>query len=448
MALAYQYVGISGIRALPPRSQDEVLVGHGRSECAGRIPGPGHAVENIEGRLPVPVSVPCPEGRVAMLVDHIVKRVLGHAQPCQELSQIARRAHGVVACQVDALFPRHAAQPDFPAGVIGDLAVAVLEVLDKVVDVGIVPAVNVMIGVERAALLRRFVPEVSDHPLVLSARVPAEIVVEVDAAHADPFELPVVGISILGDVRFGDPVELADQVLGFEAHQVVFLAVLAGHLDFIKMAEHADLIYPLMRPPDDQRDLELDGDLDWEDGLPGKAMPIDAVQPAQRGARDALDRFRTDGQRHDVAVEANAQVDQVADADVGVVMLVVRHEQRIHAVDVLENMDDKVRVPGAADRDYAVIVVAGAIPVGIKNPPQPVGTLTPVKGILLLMNPAAATYTRIIKCDVERMMRAIEATGTEAHHMTSFSIMMKRMFSSSWSLRLSRRPASSKQASA
>ena len=48
--------------------------------------------------------------------------------------------------------------------------------------------------------------------------------------------------------------------------------------------------------------------------------------------------------RHDVAVEQRAQVGQVSNADVRVVVLVVGHEQRVQPEHVLHDVDDEVGI--------------------------------------------------------------------------------------------------------
>src|SRR5207253_3882824 len=63
----------------------------------------------------------------------------------------------------------------------------------------------------------------------------------------------------------------------FRSHQVVLFAVLAGHLHFVEVREHADLIDTLLRPPDDQRNLELHRGVHGERGLPRQAMPVHAA---------------------------------------------------------------------------------------------------------------------------------------------------------------------------
>ena len=223
-------------------------------------------------------------------------------------------------------------------------------------NVRVIEAIDVVVSVKGPRLFGGFVVVKSDHLLVLGLRVPANEVSQIDPPHAHALELTVVWIDKRPHILGRDAVEIVDQILGFESHQVVLLAILAGHLDLVRMREHPHLIESLMRPPDDQRNLQLDRHCDRENRLARQAMPVDAPQAAQSRPRDLLDGLRVDREGHDVAIEFDPEVGQVSNADVGVVLLVVGHEQRVHPQDGLHRMDDEVGIAGTRDGNDAVVV--------------------------------------------------------------------------------------------
>src|SRR2546421_334599 len=107
------------------------------------------------------------------------------------------------------------------------------------------------------------------------------------------------------------------------------LAIATGHLDLMLVAEHANLLEPLVRAPDNQRHLEPHRGLYREDALPGEDRPINAAGTAQAGPRDPLYRLGVHVLHENVAIEADAEVREIANAERRVEILIVSDEQRV-----------------------------------------------------------------------------------------------------------------------
>src|SRR5258708_20844186 len=110
----------------------------------------------------------------------------------------------------------------------------------------------------------------------------------------------------------------------------------------MSVREHADLLEPLMRSPDDEGKAISHRRLHGKYRLPRQAMPVDASKLTQRRARETLDRHRVDVLHEQIAVEPNPQVRQVPDSKRGIEVLVIRDEERSEAEALLDEVDDEV----------------------------------------------------------------------------------------------------------
>ncbi len=283
--------------------------------------------------------------------------------------------------------------------------------LQHVVQVHVVPAVDVVAGVESAGERGGAVAAALDHLFVLGLRIPAHVVAEVDAAHADRGQRRIVRVAVLPDVGLLQRVEHRRQVVGFAAHQVVVLPVTARHLDLVLVRVHADLLQPLVRAPQDQRDAVAHRRLHREDGLAGQAVPVVAAEVAQRRAGDLLHRVRVDVLLDQVAVEADAQVRQVADAQRCVEVLVVGDQQRVQSESLLDEVDDVVRIARAADGHDAVVGLSAAAAVRRHQRFEALPALGPVEAVLLLVHTAAGADALGVEHQPERVRAGVQAAA-------------------------------------
>lgn len=357
---------------------------------------------------PLPRFGRSPVAQVAVLVHQELQRRFGDAEPVHEQPREARLHLLVAPHQRQSLRAGQAAVPDLAAGVVGHFRVAVLVELDLVVQVDVVVAVDVIVAIEGARAGGAAVAVPDHHCLVLRLRVPAHVVAEVDAGDAGRVKRTVVRVAVLPDVLFAQRVENAEQVVGLAAHQVVVLAIAPRHLDCMLVREHADLLEPLVGAPDDQRDAVAHRRLHRENRLPGDARPVDAAELAQAGARDRPHRERVHVLDEDVAVEADAQVGEVADAERRIEILVVGHQQRIEPEPLLDRVHDEVGIVSARDRNDAV-VVAGAAAVRLHEFLEAPPARLPVEAVLLFVDAATRADAFIVKRQPERMVGRIEA---------------------------------------
>ena len=274
-----------------------------------------------------------------------------------------------------------------------------------------VPAIDVVITVECAGEAGAAVAVLRHHGLVLCQRVPAHVVAQVDAAHAHCMQRSVVGVAVLPDVFFFQGVEGAQQLVCFQAHQVVVLAVAAAHLRRLLVSKHAHLFQALVRAPDDERHLVAHGSLHRKHALPRQAMPVQAAQFAQRGAGELLHRPRVDVLHQDVAVHLDAQVGEVADAQGRVEVLVVADQQRVQPQLLLHQVHDPVRIVGAADRHDAVVVVAAFAAIRCNQRLKLAPACGPVQAVFLFVDAAARADAFLIQHQAQRVVGGVEAAG-------------------------------------
>ncbi len=344
-----------------------------------------------------------------MLVEHELKSPGCDSQPFAKQVQGTQRRLLVLPNLRQPLRPREAAMPDLAAGMIGHLRVAVLVELYQIMQVHVVETVDEIVTVEGSSEARRSIAGIADHLLVLHFRIPAHVVAEIDAEDADVVQVAIIGVAILPDVILGKCVEVREHVVCFETHQVVVLAITPGHLHFVFVGEHPHLLQPLVGAPDDQRNLVPNGCLNRENRLPGQAMPVDAAETPQRCARDLLDRNRVDVLYQDVAIEADAQVRQVADTQRRVEVLVVGDQQRVQSQAVLDQVHDVMGIVGPRHRHDAIVVAAVAASIGGDQRLQLVPARLPVEAVLLLVDAATRADAFFIQREAERMIRGVEA---------------------------------------
>src|SRR5205823_2459646 len=132
------------------------------------------------------------------------------------------------------------------------------------------------------------------------------------------------------------------------------------------------------------------------------------------GACDPLHRFGVHVLHENVAVEANAEVREIADAERRVEVLIVGDEQRVEPEAFLHEMDDEIAVVRAGHRHDAVVIVARAAAVGLDDGFELAPALGPVEPVLLLMYAAARANPFRVEREAERMRRAVEAAPAEA----------------------------------
>jgi len=292
---------------------------------------------------------------------------------------------------------------DLSASVVRHLGIAMLQVLDVVVDVHEVIAVHMVVGIEGATKGGALVVILPHHLLVLRLRVPAHVVTQVDASHAHRRKVSVVGIAVLPDVILTERVKDAQQVIRLSAHQVMVLAVAAGHFDLMLVREHPYLLQPLVGTPNDERHLEAHRRLHWKHRLTCEAGPVHATQFAKGGTCDVTHGHGVHVLDHDVAVELDAQVSQVADAQRRVEVLVVCHQQWVHAQSVLDCVDYEVAVVASRDRDDAVISAPRFNLVGRDEVFQLLPTDTPIQGVLLFVDTATAANAFVVQLQTQWM---------------------------------------------
>jgi hypothetical protein len=87
-----------------------------------------------------------------------------------------------------------------------------------------------------------------------------------------------------------------------------------------------------------------------------------------------------------IATKQGAQVSQIPNPDLGVVVLVVRHQERVHLVDVLDNMYDVIRISSTTHGDNAIVVFPIFAAKLVKDIPQFFTALNPIEPVLFFVN--------------------------------------------------------------
>jgi len=89
----------------------------------------------------------------------------------------------------------------------------------------------------------------------------------------------------------------------------------------------------------------------------------------------------------------DAQVSKISYSDGSIILLIISHKKRIHAVNPLYCMNNKVGVPCTTYGHNAVIVVARTAPEFLQDSPQRLAPFSPVKNVFFLVNPTTAAET-------------------------------------------------------
>ena len=207
--------------------------------------------------------------------------------------------------------------------------------------------------------------------------------------------------------------------------------VFPRHLDFVEVREHADLIESLVMAPYDQRNLVLHGDLDGQHGLPGKNVPIHAAQVFQSRLRYPPDKILAQRHRVTVRVEDRFQIRKVPVPALCIVVLVVAHQQRVHAELAHQGVHDEIGIPRARHGHDAVEELFACRSVRFEKRLQDRAAFIPIQAVLFLVNAAAAANAFIVQNKAERMGNGGKGIGRTAwprHVLMKFRPMERIVF--------------------
>jgi len=111
-----------------------------------------------------------------------------------------------------------------------------------------------------------------------------------------------------------------------------------------------------------------------------------------------FNKFRVDSVMNMITIELRHKVRQIPNPNLGVVMNVIRYQERIQFKNDFDNIGDKVAVFPSIDRDDAVVIPSMMIVV--EDLSQFLKPLVPIETILFFVNTTTATNSLIVKGDV------------------------------------------------
>src|SRR5262249_6935976 len=114
-----------------------------------------------------------------------------------------------------------------------------------------------------------------------------------------------------------------------------------------------------------------------------------------------------------------AQVGEIPNAEISVVMLIVAHKLWVEPKTILHHVDNKVRIARAAHWHNAIVGASGTPAIRFHDFAKAREALIPIKLVLFFVDTAAAAYPVLIKCEVQRVRFCIEAACTSADHFST-----------------------------
>ena len=148
---------------------------------------------------------------VAMLVKDEIESIPRHADPVQKDIYVRRGLCLVIRGCGCGLLSGEAAEAQFPHSVIGGASVTPLGPLDIVVQVGVHPAVHIVVGIKGPSLRNGLVIVEIEHGFMLGFGIPADVVAEINAPHTDGGDFLVVGIPVGMDIGGLDKIMFVNQ---------------------------------------------------------------------------------------------------------------------------------------------------------------------------------------------------------------------------------------------
>ena len=144
-------------------------------------------------------------------------------------------------------------------------------------------------------------------------------------------------------------------------------------------------------------------------------MHVGIADHLERSAVKPLEHVDAGGEVVVVAAEHLAHALDIAHPHVSVVVLAVGHQQRVHAVNLGQQMDLIKTVLAAADRDQAIVVAAVRRPVVVAQLAKQRLALVPVDALLLFMGAATAAHALVVEHDCRRGRGRIDAAAAILH---------------------------------
>jgi hypothetical protein len=200
-----------------------------------------------------------------------------------------------------------------------------------------------------------------------------------------------------------DEIVVIDQSLGLLVEKIVVSPVAAGHLHFVQMGKHSNLVKTLVMAPDDERDFHFHRYLDGENRLTGETVPVNAAPAPESRTGDPLDAVWIDHLRHDIAVHNRAESGKIPHTHRSIIVLVVSNEQRIQPKPFLYRMDNEKTIPRSGNWHHAIVVLTASAAVALDELLEFFPPLTPIQPVFLFMHAASTANPFFVYYKTKRM---------------------------------------------
>src|SRR3989339_1214298 len=156
-----------------------------------------------------------------------------------------------------------------------------------------------------------------------------------------------------------------------------------------------------MNTPNNKRYFKTNRTLNRNHTLPRQNMPVDTSQVFDRRFGNLFNLLRLNNHLQRIAIKNRLEILKISDSDMGVIVFVIAYKQRIHTVNIFEQMDNVVRITPSANGNDTVVTHSIRVTVALQEGTEFFFSLTPIKGKFFFMHSASAAYALVIKRDIE-----------------------------------------------